>query len=438
VTRPASSSPPADRSHGVAVAVVTLGCAKNEADSDVLGHALTAAGHTLSTPGDADVIVVNTCGFIDAAKEESIDALLDLAAVARERGARLVARGCLVAGYRAELESELPEVDLFMAFDDGPLLTLLDEVAADSTAAVRRAPRRRIRPASSYVKISDGCDHRCAFCAIPLLKGPYRAVDPRDVLATAERALEDGSLEIVLVGQDTSRWAWPGYGGLSRLLADLRRLGVPWVRLEYLQPDGIDDALLEAMGESALPYVDVPLQHADASVLRRMGRTGDAAAFADLLDRIRTRLPGAALRSTFLVGHPGETEAAFDELVAFVRHAALAVGGVFVFDPQTGTPAAAQADRVSRATAERRAAVLGAELESAAAAFWNGQVGTETDLLVEKGSRAAATEAIGRIPLQAPDVDGVTFLQGANARRRTIVPVRLTGVTGYDLHATAC
>jgi len=435
VPSPAEDAGGAGLLRGAGVALVTLGCPKNEADSDGLSRALAAAGHVLTGPADADVIIVNTCGFIDAAKEESIDALLELATVAAVRGARLVARGCLVARYRTELESALPEVDLFTAFDDRPLFALLAELgAARPHSAVPRRLRRRPRPASTYVKISDGCDRRCAFCTIPLIKGEYRPVAPGEVLATAERALADGSREVVLVGQDTSRWSWPGYGGLPRLLADLHGLGVPWLRLEYLQPDGVDDTLLDALAQYAVPYVDVPLQHADATVLRRMGRSGDAATFAALLERIRERLPGAAIRSTFLVGHPGETDAAFAELVAFVRDAGLAVAGVFVFDPQEGTRAASQRDRVPAPVAEERAAVLGREIETAAGAFWEGMLGDVADLLVEKGTRAAEGEAVGRIALQAPDVDGLTYVRGAPVRRRTIVPVRLTDVTGYDLH----
>ncbi|MBM3147111.1 MAG: MiaB/RimO family radical SAM methylthiotransferase [Actinobacteria bacterium] len=436
--------------------MVTVGCPKNEADSDSLSSTLSAAGHRPVVAEAADVIIVNTCGFIDAAKEESIDVVLAAAALARRTGARLAVIGCLVSLYGAQLREALPEVDLFTAFEQAPLVALLEAAAEPGagSAAGRRAGAageaatasavspptgvaRGRRPIHAFVKISDGCDRPCAFCAIPLIKGHYEVVPPSTILRSAERALTAGARELVLVGQDTSRWTWPGYGGPARLLADLKSLGAHWLRLLYLQPDGVDDALLDAVAEHAVPYLDVPLQHADGAVLRKMGRRGDGRAFLALLKRFRDRVPGVAVRSTFLVGHPGETGAAFETLVAFVRAADLALAGVFVFDPQDCTRAATMRDRVPAAVTEHRAALLSEEIERAARPFWERLVGRPLEVLVERGVRDPQREAVGRICYQAPDVDGVTYVTGRSTRRGAVLRALPADIIGYDVHAVA-
>ena len=286
--------------------------------------------------------------------------MLDAAEAAHAHGGRVAAVGCLVERYREELAAEIPEVDLWCGLDMAPLLAALAETGGEAAADERTAPAavpvpRRQRPVSAYVKVSDGCDRRCSFCAIPLIKGDYETVEAAEVLRTARAAVAAGARELVLVGQDTSRWAQPGWGGMSRLLGELAALepAPDWLRLLYLQPDGIDDGLLEALAAHAVPYVDVPLQHASGAVLRRMRRSGDGAAHLALLDRIRAVLPGAAVRSTFIAGFPGETDAEFDELVGFVHDARLAVAGVFVYDEQEGTAAAGMAGAVPAAARPR-------------------------------------------------------------------------------------
>lgn len=430
----------ADNAHGhpgVPFAVVTVGCPKNEADSDALVALLTREGGRQTAPEAAALLIVNTCGFIDAAKEESIDAVLGAVALGQETGARIAVMGCLVSLYEEELKRELPEVDVWATFDEAPLVATLRQCAAAAPQPQTHPRRGRQRPVHAFIKISDGCDHRCAYCSIPLIKGSYRTEKPEAILAAARRAVRAGAQELVLVGQDTSSWHFPGYGGLARLLADLKALGEPWLRLMYLQPEGVDEALLDALAHYAVPYVDLPLQHASATVLKRMGRWGDGETYMDLLDTIRRALPGVAIRSTFLVGHPGEGQEEFDGLLHFVRAAGLAVAGVFVFDPQVGTAAATWTDRVAPSEAAARAAALAAEIEAAAAPFWSGLVGSELDVLVERGTNRAAGEGIGRIHAQAPDVDGTTTLRGAVCRRGDLVRARIVEVTGWDLHAEA-
>jgi ribosomal protein S12 methylthiotransferase len=390
--------------------------------------------------------VVNTCGFIDAAKEESIEAILDAAEAAHARGARVAAVGCLVERYREELAAEVPEVDLWCGLDTAPLLAALSEAEGDAGAqegpgalgASVPVPRRP-RPVSAYLKISDGCDRRCSFCAIPLIKGDYETVAAAEVLRSARAALAAGARELVLVGQDTSRWAQPGWGGLSRLLAELAALdpAPDWLRLLYLQPEGVDGELLEALAAHAVPYVDVPLQHASGAVLRRMRRSGDGAAHLALLERVRAVLPGAAVRSTFIAGFPGETDAEFEELVAFVRSAHLAVAGVFVYDEQEGTPAAGMPDPVPHELALQRAARLGEVIDREAEGFWSELAGRAVDVLVEQGSARPGGVATGRIALQAPDVDGRTTLSGAPTRRGEVVRAVVRGSLGYDVEAVA-
>ena len=241
------------------------------------------------------------------------------------------------------------------------------------------------------------------------------------------------------MGQDTSRWAQPGWGGVDRLLGELAALepAPDWLRLLYLQPDGIDGELLEAWRRTRCPDVDVPLQHASGAVLRRMRRSGDGAAHLDLIERVRAAsCPGVAVRSTVITGFPGETDAEFEELEDFVREAGLAVAGVFVYDEQEGT-AAGMPGAVPQEIAFERAAALGELIDQEAARFWSGLVGSEADVLVERGATRADGVAVGRIALQAPDVDGSTSLTGARVRRGELVRAVVRDALGYDVVAVA-
>jgi len=388
------------------------------------------------------VVVVNTCGFIDAAKEESVAAILEALDFAHERGARVAAVGCLVERYREELAADLPEVDLWCGLDTAPLLAALREASAGGEGAEGHGAAvpvlRRPRPVTSYLKISDGCDRRCAYCAIPLIKGDYEAVAAAEILGSARAALAAGAKELVLVGQDTSRWAQPGWGGLERLLAALKALAPApiWLRLLYLQPDGIDEALLEAISRHAVPYVDVPLQHASGAVLRRMKRPGDGSRYLELLAGVRAALPGVAVRSTFIAGFPGETDEEFDELLAFVREAGLAAAGVFPFDAQEGTPAATLPGQVPAALAFARAAQLGEAIDDVAAGFWQALVGRPLEVLIERGAGEGGV-SVGRCALQAPDIDGCAFVRGLKTRRGQLVHAVASGSVGYDVEADA-
>jgi ribosomal protein S12 methylthiotransferase len=339
----------------------------------------------------------------------------------------------------------MPEVDLWCGLDTAPLLAALaggeeGGAAAPSGRGGRSLPvPRRLRPVSAYIKISDGCDRRCSFCAIPLIKGDYETVPAAEVLRAARAQLAAGARELVLVGQDTSRWAEPGWGGVSRLLEELAGLepAPAWLRLLYLQPDGVTDELLGALSAHAVPYVDIPLQHASGAVLRRMRRSGDGAAHLELIARVRAALPGVAVRSTFITGFPGETDGEFEELEHFVREAGLAVAGVFVYDEQEGTAAAGLPGAVPHELAFERAAALSELIDREAARFWSGLVGSGTDVLIERGTTRSGGTALGRIALQAPDVDGTTTLTGATVRRGQLVRAVVRDTLGYDVVAVA-
>ena len=413
-------------------AVVTLGCPKNEADSDRLEAVLRAEGYRAVADGAADLVLVNTCGFIDAAKQESIDTLLAACEAAHARGARVAAYGCLVARHEAELRAAMPELDVLSPFDLQPVIDLLADLAGCGGGGAQR-PRRRATHA--YLKVSDGCDRRCTFCAIPLIKGTYEAVAPAAILAAAQEALDGGARELVLVGQDTSRWRWPGYGGLERLLGDLRARGASWLRLLYLQPDGLSEAVVDALAAFAVPYLDLPLQHAARPVLAAMGRAGDGDAYLRLLDGVRARLPDVAVRSTFMTGFPGETDAQVEELLDFIAAAGLAVGGVFAFDPQEGTAAAALPHQVPEALRRERAALVGDALARAADSYWRSFVGRQVEVLVERGSRGVSPGVAGRIAQQAPDVDGLTWVAGARSQRGRLLRAVVGDVDGYHLIA---
>ena len=387
---------------------------------------------------------MNTCGFIDAAKEESIEAILDAAEAAHARGARVAAVGCLVERYRDELAVEIAEVDLWCGLDMAPLLAALHEAGEEAPgtevpAAAVPVPRRP-RPVSAYVKISDGCDRRCSFCAIPLIKGDYETVPAAEVLRTARAALAAGARELVLVGQDTSRWAQPGWGGVSRLLGELAGLdpAPAWLRLLYLQPDGIDDRLLEAIAAHAVPYVDVPLQHASGAVLRRMRRSGDGDAHLALLERVRAVLPGAAVRSTFITGFPGETDAEFEELVAFVAHGRARRRRRVRLRRAGGHGGGGHAGRgASRACVRTRRPAQRGHRPPRPSASGAGLPARPSRSSSSAGPLARTAPPWAAAPCRRPDVDGRTTVSGTRARRGDVVHAVVRESLGYDVETVA-
>ncbi len=440
------------------VSLHTLGCPKNDADSGTVARRLRTLGVTVADdPDDATHIVINTCGFIQDAKEESIAAILE--AVGSYPGRDVLVMGCLVERYRDELAAEIPEVAgwfrlgevealverLAATIEDGPAMGPTREVAGPRPVPARSLGSAAHRHAYAFVKISDGCDHRCTFCAIPAIKGSYRAQTVAQIQEEALAGLDAGARELVLVGQDTAIWEQGGLDlpGLIDLLAADDR--VAWIRLMYLQPEHVTDRLLAFMAShpKVCRYLDVPFQHASTTVLRRMGRRGTADEYLALLGRARAFMPDLATRSTFIVGVPGEGRADMNRLLDFVERADLRYGGAFVYSAEEGTVAAELRPPVPPRTARRRLQRLTDALFVVAAAQHERLVGSEVEVLIDGmvdpgGSEEVPQDvvAIGRSRGQAPEVDGVTFISGRLPRgtgRGDILRAEVIEALGYDL-----
>ena len=426
------------------VCVLTLGCPKNEADSHTMARQLSAAGvHVVEEPETAGCIVVNTCGFIKDAKEESIAAILDACASYPDK--EVFVMGCLVERYRAELEEGIPEVDgWFGVTDTEKLIARLTRRVTPGSRIGRQddaAGSLSLGSPYAYLKISDGCDEGCTFCAIPGIKGAYCVLDPSSILREAGACMNEGARELVLVGQDTAIWK-NGAMGLTDLvdvLAQDERLR--WIRLMYLQPEHVTDALLSHMARSPklCRYLDIPFQHANREVLRRMGRSGDGSTYLELLAHARRLMPDVSVRSTFIVGFPGETEEQFEELMEFAGEAAFDHAGAFIYSPEEGTSASRLQPRVPRRVAldrlNRLNAVLVARAESEHARAADSILTVMVDTL-EVEDYGGEVSAIARTAGQAPDVDGVTYIEGGIPRGLApgdLVDVLIVGAVGFDL-----
>jgi ribosomal protein S12 methylthiotransferase len=396
---------------------------------------LEHAGFVVTDDTDAaDVVVVNTCAFIEDAVEESIEIVMELArdwkAGSDER--RLVVAGCMPSRYGTDLEEALHEADAFVPVaEEGRLAEVVAEVTgapfvpAETTTTVRS---HTPDGATAYLSVSDGCDRACTFCTIPLIRGPFRSVPAETLLEEASGLVRNGARELVLVGQDTSAYR----DGATRLPQLVRRLGslqaLDWLRVMYVQPDGVTDELLDAMAATPVVchYLDVPIQHVAEDVLRRMGRGGGETRFLDMLERTRAAMSDVSLRTTLIAGFPGEREEDVDRLVAFLREARFDHAGVFVYSPEEGTPAAAldgllpYDERLARAQAVRDAA------DEAGAEAAASRVGTTVEVLVEEEEDGAA---VGRWRGQAPEVDGAVLLDGS-APPGSMVDARIVDSVG--------
>ena len=432
--------------------VVSLGCDKATVDSERLVGELVGHGAEV-TPHlpDADVILVNTCGFIDAAKQESIDAMLAAAQLKRTAAVKaVVAVGCLVQRYKAELQEEIPEIDLFLGFSD--LHHLVPELASRGLIADPVAGHPGVRQFLGteahvrYLKISEGCDHTCAFCAIPLMRGRHRS-EPLERLVREARTLEaQGAKEINLVAQDLGHYGRDlGLAGpkLPDLLeALLRETSVPWYRLLYLYSAGLTDRLVELVARSPriVPYLDIPIQHAADRMLERMRRPERKRTLREKLAWLRGAIPDVAIRTTCLVGFPGETDEDFRELLAFVEEAQFDRLGAFAYSPQEGTRATQYPDDVPDGVKRDRLEEL-LEVQRAISAERLARfVGREVPVLVDRVAEPDETGAthVGRVARQADDVDGATYLErGGWAEVGTFVPARLTASEDYDFRAVA-
>ena len=421
--------------------LATLGCAKNQVDSEKLLGRLAHAGFaTASSAEEAEVLMVNTCAFIEAARRESVDAILE-AAQRRAPGARLVVLGCLAQRYQGELAAALPEADAVVPIERyGDLVDRLAALTGWEPTGPRREPRdildevRRPTPATpyAYLKVAEGCDKPCTFCAIPQFRGPQRSRRPAEVLAEARALAAAGVGELVLVAQDLT-----GYGqdlGAPGGLADLLRFlgdvdGLRRLRLLYLHPREVSDGLIAEMAGNPVvaPYFDLSLQHSSGRLLRAMRRPGDAGSHLALIERIRSAAPEAALRSSFIVGFPGETEDDAAGLGQFLEAAQLDWAGFFPFSPEEGTPAAALPGQVPAAAAAERARLLEAVQDGITAERNGAQVGRVVEVLVDLVEDGTP---LGRSHREAPEIDGMILLD--RGRAGEWLRARVTGSYGSD------
>lgn len=438
----------------VKICAVTLGCDKNRVDTEIMLGLLTRAGFQMTgDEREADVILVNTCGFIDAAKEESVNMILELAGLKEHGRCKcLIVSGCLAQRYPGELRAEIPEIDALIGtgkvtdivsvvqrsvageavLDTGGLGSLCD----------RPLPRVRTTPVhTAYLKIAEGCNNRCGYCVIPSLRGPYRSRTMDSIIEEAIQLAGSGVREIILVAQDSTRYGRDLHDGttLAGLLDRLAAVkGLYWIRLLYCYPNGISDELIETIRTHGriCRYLDIPMQHASDSVLKRMGRPTTVDDLYRLVVRLREGIDGLAIRSTFMLGFPGETEDDVDNLVAFLREARLERAGFFVFSPQEGTRAAGMSGQVSESVKRRRLARVAAVQKEISLARNRSLVGKELVVMAEGEVRGTH---FGRTEADAPEIDGIVYFSTRKpVPPGELVPVRITGVKGaYDLNGQA-
>jgi ribosomal protein S12 methylthiotransferase len=426
--------------------LISLGCDKNTVDSERILARLTAHGAELvQDPGEAEVIVVNTCGFIDAAKQESIDTILDAARLKEEGRCRaLVAVGCLVERHREALARELPEVDLLLGLRD--LDRLIPDLQRRGVLGSRQLhPGERLPLGSHghvrYLKVSEGCDHGCAFCAIPLWRGRHRSFHSDQLVAEAKRLEAQGAVELNLVAQDLAHYGRDRRDGTD-ITSLLRRLldetDVPWIRLLYIYSAGLREPLVRLMASEGrvMPYIDMPIQHASDAVLERMRRPERRDSLRRKVAWLRESVPGVTLRTTVLVGFPGETDADFRTLVDFLEEARFDRLGAFAFSPQEGTRALSlQASPVPESLARARLEELLEVQRAISAERSAAEIGAERAAIVDEGA-GSTDPALGRLASQADDVDGVTWLEAAEPLSPgQIVKAIVTGAEDFDLRA---
>jgi ribosomal protein S12 methylthiotransferase len=433
------------------VHLVSLGCPKNQVDAELMLGALGQAGAVaVEDPAAADCLVVNTCAFIEAAKAESVETILQFAGLKADHpGRRLIVTGCLPQRYGAELLEELPEIDAIVG--TGELHRIVDVVrgldarrewisgAPPGYIYDARAPRTRLgRAPYAYVKIAEGCNMGCAFCAIPLMRGRHRSRPLRDIVTEVESLARAGVREVVLVSQDTLAYGQdlpgPGRPDFGDLLLALSETSVPWIRHLYLHPAHVTDRLVEKLARArGLPYLDMPIQHADDAVLRAMRRGVTRRRMAEIVAGFRRAIPGAMLRTTVLVGFPGETEAAFESLLGFLEEARFDRVGVFPYSAEEGTPAATMADPVPPEVAAERAWLVQETQDRLAWERQQALVGSIQEVLVDGPSEDPAFPWEGRTAAQAPEIDGVVYLEDGASGPGAFVPVEIVEVDGYDL-----
>lgn len=407
------------------VGIISLGCAKNQVDAEMLLYKIREAGYEISDdPGICDIAIVNTCGFIESAKQESIDEILELATLKREgQIKKLVVTGCLAERYNNELMKEMCEIDAVVGIGgNGDIVTVLNRVMGDEKVNIHPdkllmpLEGKRLQstpPYTAYIKISEGCDNRCTYCAIPLIRGGHRSRKMEDIISEATDLANKGVKELNVIAQDTTRYGMDLYGEyrLAKLLKELCKIdGFKWIRVLYCYPDKITDELIDIIKteEKICKYIDIPLQHCNKDVLRRMNRSGDKDSLLALINKLRKEIPDIVIRTTFIAGFPGETEEEFTELCRFAKEAKFQRMGCFPYSVEEGTPAAEFPNQLDEETKAHRAEIIMDQQSYIMDEYLEGQIGKEMEILCEGYDRYAECY-FGRGYCDAPDVDTVTF-----------------------------
>lgn len=424
------------------VGVVSLGCAKNQVDTERMLGLLRRFGYDFTPdPVEAEVLIVNTCGFIDPAKEESINTILEMARYKETGRCKvLVATGCLTERYREELTAELPEIDILLGVREYEKLPglLAEKLGAPLPKLDCGLTDRLLTtpPYRAFLRTGDGCNNRCTYCAIPLIRGNLRSEPMEQLIDEAKGLADRGVTELTIIAQDTSGYGVDRYGRsmLVPLLKELNAIdALHWVRVLYTYPDTVNEALLDTLaeGEKLIPYLDIPLQHIDDDILQRMHRRGSEAYIRSLLDYLYRNYPDFTLRTTMMVGFPGETEEQFQTLLTFLRDYPFDRVGAFAFSPEEGTQAAQMPNQVPEEVKQARLAALMAQQGPISLKRNRRWVGRETELLIEELTR---THAMGRTPREAPDVDGRVMIPRKSYHAiGEYEPIVLTEAGEYDM-----
>ena len=436
------------------VGVVSLGCPKNLVDAEVmLGH-LKRAGHEIVPDERARVVLVNTCGFIDRAKDESVEAILEQVE-RKKRGEieRVIVAGCMVQKYGAELAREIPEVDAFVGLDELenapaaavglPTLPRFSEKPLATRLYDERSPRVLSQHRGyAYLKVGEGCDNPCSFCTIPQMRGRQRSRTIASLVAEARSFESQGVSELVLISQDTTRYGEDlgmGRDGLARLVeALIAGTSFPWIRFLYAYPKTLDGSVLDLMAREPrfIPYVDIPLQHVSRPILAAMRRGGDGASYLKMVRRMRDRVPDIAIRTTFIVGFPGETEEDFGTLVEFVREASLDNVGAFAYSPEPGSGSEGLGDPIPAEEKQQRIDFVMSIQRSISRGRLRARKGSTVEAIVEGASEETEYLLEGRLRSQAPEIDGrllITDAGGRSLRPGDVVPVKIEKTFDYDL-----
>ncbi|MEN6321769.1 MAG: 30S ribosomal protein S12 methylthiotransferase RimO [Syntrophaceae bacterium] len=438
--------------------IISLGCPKNLVDSEVMAALLTKNNYHITPQADeADIILINTCAFILPAKEESIDEILRMAEW-KKRGngpcTHMVVTGCLPQRYGKELEKELPEVDLFLGVGEVPnIVRHLDGLILKKPKGKRSviskpsflmdASYPRLIPTpfyTAYLKIADGCSNRCSYCVIPTIRGKARSRMPDDILAEAQMLAASGVKELIITAQDTTAYGRdlktkPTHSYLLTELASIQ--GIKWIRLLYTHPARLTDDILMAIAneEVICNYIDIPIQHIDDTILKAMNRRGGSSVIRKILQKTRNIIPGVALRTSIIVGFPGETQRRFNALLSFVKEIRFDHLGAFLYSREEGTKAAAYPSRISEREKEARKQLLMEEQAVISAEINRSLIGSTQEVLIEGKSDVPGYPYLGRSRRQAPDIDGITYIQGDNLVQGDIIPCRIITADDYDLFA---